>query len=57
MKKTIFALFAIVALASCGNKTTETNSDSTVVADSTMSDSLTLDSTVSVLDTTAVETK
>jgi uncharacterized protein YcfL len=57
MKKTILALFAIVALASCGNKTTETNSDSTVVADSTMSDSLTLDSTVSVLDTTAVETK
>ena len=36
MKNTIIALFTIVALASCGNETTETKSDSTVVVDSTM---------------------
>jgi hypothetical protein len=55
MKK-IVALFAIVALASCGNGTsTEVKStDSTVVAvDSTMI----VDSTATVVDTTKVETK
>jgi|LakMenEpi03Aug12_release.lakeMendotaPanAssembly.Ray.scaffolds.fasta_scaffold232273_2 hypothetical protein len=55
MKK-IVALFAIVALASCGNGTsTEVKStDSTVVAvDSTM----VVDSTATVVDTTNVETK
>jgi hypothetical protein len=54
--KQIVALFAIVALASCGNGTsTEVKStDSTVVAvDSTM----VVDSTASVVDTTKVETK
>jgi hypothetical protein len=55
MKK-IVALFAIVALASCGNGTsTEVKStDSTVVAvDSTMI----VDSTATLVDTTKVETK
>ena len=55
MKK-IVALFAIVALASCGNGTsTEVKStDSTVVAvDSTMI----VDSTATVVDTAKVETK
>jgi hypothetical protein len=54
--KQIVALFAIVALASCGNGTsTEVKStDSTVVAvDSTM----VVDSTATVVDTTNVETK
>jgi hypothetical protein len=54
--KQIVALFAIVALASCGNGTsTEVKStDSTVVAvDSTM----VVDSTATVVDTTKVETK
>jgi hypothetical protein len=56
MKK-IVALFAIVALASCGNGTsTEVEStDSTVTVDSTM----VVDSTATVVDSTAtvVETK
>jgi hypothetical protein len=55
MKK-IVALYAIVALSSCGNGTsTEVKStDSTVVAvDSTM----VVDSTATVVDTTNVETK
>ena len=55
MKK-IVALFAIVALASCGNGTsTEVKStDSTEVAvDSTM----VVDSTTTVVDTAEVETK
>lgn len=55
MKK-IVALFAIVALASCGNGTsTEVKStDSTVVSvDSTMI----VDSTATLVDTTKVETK
>ena len=47
MKKTIFALFTIVALVSCGTKSTETKSDSIVE----------VDSTDSVLDTMAVEVK
>jgi hypothetical protein len=54
--KQIVALFAIVALASCGNGTsTEAEStDSTVVSvDSTM----VVDSTATVVDTTNVETK
>lgn len=55
--KQIVALFAIVALASCGNgtSTTEVKScDSTAVcADSTMVS----DSTTTVVDTTKVETK
>ena len=54
--KQIVALFAIVALASCGNGTsTEVKStDSTVVSvDSTM----VVDSTATVVDTTNVETK
>ena len=55
MKNTILTLFAIVALASCGNKTTKTNSDSTVVVDSTMCDSLTSDSTKCCNDTASVE--
>ena len=40
MKKTIFALFTIVALVSCGTKSTETKSDSIVEVDSTIVDSL-----------------
>ena len=56
MKNTIIALFTIVALASCGHETTETKSDSTVVVDSTMGDSSTIDSTV-VTDSVSVETK
>ncbi len=48
MKKSILTLFTIVALASCGNETKETKSDSTVVVDSTMVDSLSTDSTVMV---------
>ena len=55
MKNTILTLFAIVALASCGNETTKTNSDSTVVVDSTMCDSLTSDSTKCCKDTASVE--
>lgn len=55
MKNTILTLFAIVALASCGNETTKTNSDSTVVVDSTMCDSLTSDSTKCCNDTASVE--
>jgi uncharacterized lipoprotein YajG len=54
--KQIVTLFAIVALASCGNGTsTEAEStDSTVVSvDSTM----VVDSTATVVDTTNVETK
>lgn len=55
--KQIVALFAIVALASCGNgaSTTEVKScDSTAVcADST----IVADSTTTVVDTTKVETK
>jgi predicted small lipoprotein YifL len=54
MKNTILTLFAIVALASCGNKTTKTNSDSTVV-DSTMCDSSTSDSAKCCNDTASVE--
>tara|TARA_B110000503_G_scaffold125764_1_gene193640 strand:+ start:1373 stop:1546 length:174 start_codon:yes stop_codon:yes gene_type:complete len=57
MKKTIFALFTIVALVSCGTKSTETKSDSIVEVDSTIVDSLTKNSTDSVLDTMAVEVK
>ena len=57
MKKTIFALFTIVALVSCGTKSTETKSDSIVEVDSTIVYSLTKDSTDSVLDTMAVEVK
>ena len=57
MKKSILILTAIVALASCGNETKETKSDSTVVVDSTMSDSSTVDSTMSSKDTVNVETK
>ena len=52
--KQIVALFAIVALASCGNETKETKSDSTVVVDSTMVDSSSTDSTVMV-DSMSVE--
>ena len=55
MKNTILTLFTIVALASCGNETTKTNSDSTVVVDSTMSDSSTSDSTKCCKDTSIVE--
>lgn len=55
MKNTILTLFTIVALASCGNETTKTNSDSTVVVDSTMCDSLTSDSTKCCEDTASVE--
>jgi hypothetical protein len=55
MKNTILTLFTIVALASCGNETTKTNSDSTVVVDSTMSDSSTSDSTKCCKDTAIVE--
>ena len=54
MKNTILTLFTIVALASCGQETTETKSDSTVV-DSTMCDSLTSDSTKCCNDTASVE--
>ena len=54
MKNTILTLFTIVALASCGNETTKTNSDSTVVVDSTMCDSSSSDSTVMV-DSMSVE--
>jgi len=57
MKNTILTLFTIAALASCGHETTETKSDSTVVVDSTMSDSSTVDSTMSSKDTVNVETK
>ena len=57
MKNTILTLFTIVSLASCGNETKETKSDSTVVVDSTMSDSSTVDSTMSSKDTVNVETK
>ena len=55
MKK-IVALFAIVALASCGNGTsTEVKStDSTVV---TVDSTMVVDSTATVVDTTNVETK
>jgi hypothetical protein len=55
MKK-IVALFAIVALASCGNGTsTEVKStDSTVV---TVDSTMVVDSTTTVVDTTNVETK
>lgn len=56
MKKSILTLFTIVALASCGNETKETKSDSTVV-DSTMCDSLTCDSTKVCKDTVVVESK
>ena len=55
MKNTILTLFTIVALASCGNETTKTNLDSTVVVDSTMCDSSTLDSTKCCADTSSVE--
>jgi hypothetical protein len=55
MKKSILTLFTIVALASCGNETKETKSDSTVVVDSTMSDSSTSDSTKCCKDTASVE--
>ena len=55
MKKSILILTAIVALASCGNETKETKSDSTVVVDSTMCDSLTSDSTKCCKDTASVE--
>ena len=55
MKNTILTLFTIVALASCGNETTKTNSVSTVVVDSTMSDSSTSDSTKCCKDTASVE--
>jgi hypothetical protein len=48
MKKSILILTAIVALASCGNETKETKSDSTVVVDSTMVDSSSTDSTIKV---------
>jgi hypothetical protein len=55
--KQIVALFAIVALASCGNGTSTTEvktCDSTAVcADSTMS----VDSTAVVVDSVKVETK
>jgi hypothetical protein len=55
--KQIVALFAIVALSSCGNGTSTTeviSTDSTVVAvDSTM----VVDSTTTVVDTAEVETK
>jgi hypothetical protein len=54
MKKSILILTAIVALASCGNETKETKSDSTVVVDSTMCDSSSSDSTVMV-DSMSVE--
>jgi hypothetical protein len=54
MKKSILILTAIVALASCGNETKETKSDSTIVVDSTMVDSLSTDSTVMV-DSMSVE--
>jgi hypothetical protein len=54
MKKSILTLFTIVALASCGNETKETKSDSTVVVDSTMCDSSSCDSTVKV-DSMSVE--
>ena len=55
MKNTILTLFTIAALASCGHETTETKSDSTVVVDSTMCDSLTSDSTKCCNDTVSVE--
>ena len=58
MKKlllSLITLFTIVALASCGNETTETKSDSTVVVDSTMCDSSTSDSTKCCKDTVSVE--
>ena len=54
MKNTILTLFTIVALASCGQETTETKSDSTMV-DSAMVDSLTTDSTKCCKDTVSVE--
>lgn len=55
MKKSILTLFAIVALASCGNETKETKSDSTVVVDSTKCDSLSCDSTKSCEDSVKVQ--
>ena len=54
MKNTIITLFTIVALASCGQETTETKSDSTMV-DSAMVDSSTSDSTKCCKDTASVE--
>ena len=56
MKKSILTLFTIVALASCGNETKETKSDSTVVVYSTKCDSLTCDSTKVCKDSAKVET-
>lgn len=55
MKKSILTLFAIVALASCGNETKETKSDSTVVVDSTKCDSLSCDSMNLVKDSVEVK--
>ena len=49
MKNTIITLFTIVALASCGQETTETKSDSTMV-DSAMVDSSTSDAIVGKFD-------
>jgi hypothetical protein len=55
MKKSILTLFTIVALASCGNETKETKSDSTVVVDSIAADSLSGDSTKCCEDSSKVE--
>ena len=55
MKKSILTLFTIVALASCGNETKETKSDSTLVVDSTKCDSSTCDSMKLVKDSVEVK--
>ncbi len=57
MKNSILILFTIVALASCGHETSESKTDSTVVVDSTLTDSLSSDSMESVVDSVGAVVK